>query len=146
MSSTIKAVLVGIVVVFIAGSYVFMDAPEPRKPQAPPPDPNSPPQLVDMEPPNNSIDVDPDLTEIRVTFNMPMGGGMSWCGGGPKFPTIPEGQRPFWTEDKKTCVMPVTLKRGRSYAMGINCPAANNFRNANGIPAAVTWYDFSTRK
>jgi hypothetical protein len=147
MSSQIKVVLIAVVILIVGGSYVFMDSSKtsPSTPAAPPVDPNSPPQIVKMEPPNGATDVDPALAEIRVTFNMPMGGGFSWCGGGENYPTIPEGKRPFWKEDQKTCVLPVQLRSGWNYKLGINCPSAQNFRSAAGVAAPVTWYGFSTR-
>ena len=147
MSSQIKIVLIAVAILVIGGSYLFMDSPKesPSRPATPPVDPNSPPQIVKMEPPNDASNVDPSLTEIRVTFNMPMGDGFSWCGGGEHYPKIPEGKKPFWKEDKRTCALPVQLKRGWTYNLGINCPAANNFRSAAGVPAPVTWYNFSTR-
>jgi hypothetical protein len=60
-------------------------------------------------PKNGAKEVDPAIKELRVTFNVAMGDGFSWTGGGSQFPTIPEGKKPFWTEDHKTCVLPVEL-------------------------------------
>ena len=53
------------------------------------------PKLVSVKPAYGATDVSPDLKELRVTFNVPMGEGCSWTGGGPEFPTIPEGKKPF---------------------------------------------------
>ena len=36
------------------------------------------PQIVALAPRNGARDVDPSLTELRVTFNVPMGDGFSW--------------------------------------------------------------------
>jgi bla regulator protein BlaR1 len=102
------------------------------------------PQITRMIPPNNAPNVDPNLKELRVTFDRPMAGGFSWCGSGEHFPPTPPGQKAYWTEDKMTCVRPVRLKPGWSYTQGINCPSANNFRSAEGRPAEVTWYRFET--
>lgn len=73
------------------------------------------PKLVSVKPSYGATNVSPDLKELRVTFNVPMGEGCSWTGGGPEFPTIPEGKKPFWTEDHKTCVLPVELKPNSQY-------------------------------
>ena len=89
-------------------------------------------------------DVSPDLKELRVTFNVPMGGGFSWTGGGPEFPTIPEGKKPFWTEDHKTCVLPVELKPNSQYRLGLNSPSYKNFKSAEGVPLAPVVYTFKT--
>lgn len=103
------------------------------------------PQVVKFEPPNGAADVSPDIKELRVTFDIPMGGGFSWCGGGPTYPDSPDGQGPRWTEDQKTCVLPVSLKPGHSYEIGINCPCCKNFQSAAGIPIEPLTYTFSTR-
>jgi len=103
------------------------------------------PEIVETIPPNGAKDVDPNLSELRVTFSVPMGPDFSWCGGDEHYPKIPKGKRPFWTEDKKTCVLPVKLKPNWDYHLGINCPSYNTFQSEGGIPVEVTWYNFSTR-
>src|ERR1039457_4647873 len=97
-----------------------------------------------MKPPMGSQDVSPDLKELRVTFNVPMGGGFSWTGGGPEFPTIPEGKKPSWTEDHKTCVLPVELKPNAQYRLGLNSPSYKNFHSASGVPLEPVVYTFKT--
>jgi bla regulator protein BlaR1 len=103
------------------------------------------PVIVGLTPKNGAQDVDPNLTEIRVTFNVPMGGGFSWTGGGEKYPTIPEGKKPFWTDDKKTCVLPVQLKPGWEYRLGLNSPSHKNFQSAGGVPLDPVVLNFKTR-
>jgi hypothetical protein len=102
------------------------------------------PKIVGIEPANGAQDVSPDLKELRVTFNVPMAGGFSWTGGGPEFPTIPEGKKPFWTEDHKTCVLPVELKPNWQYRLGLNSPSFKNFRSAEGVPLVPVVYTFKT--
>ena len=102
------------------------------------------PKIVRIKPPIGAQDVSPDLKELRVTFNVPMGGGCSWTGGGPEFPTIPEGKKPSWTEDQKTCVLPVQLKPNSSYRLGLNSPSFRNFKSADGVPLAPVVYAFKT--
>jgi hypothetical protein len=102
------------------------------------------PLIVALEPKNGAVDVDPAVRELRVTFSAEMGDGFSWCGGGPEFPTIPEGQRPFWTEDHKTCVLPVQLEPGHEYQLGLNSPSHKNFQSAGGVPLEPISYSFST--
>src|SRR6266699_7333823 len=67
------------------------------------------PSIVTTTPKQGALDVDPDLKEIRVTFDREMGKGMSWTGGPPNFPSIPDGAMPLWT-DSRTCVLPVKLE------------------------------------
>jgi hypothetical protein len=104
------------------------------------------PKVVSAYPPNSATDVDPILKQLTVTFNVPMGGGFSWTGGGPEFPSIPEGNKPYWTQDRLTCVLPVTLEPGHAYRLGLNSPSHNNFQSAGGVPLDPLVYTFSTRQ
>ena len=67
------------------------------------------PQLIEATPAPGATDVDPKLTEIRVTFDRDMSESMSWTGGGPEFPGD-ASQKAKWI-DKRTCVLPVKLKK-----------------------------------
>jgi hypothetical protein len=101
--------------------------------------------IVSIEPKNGAQDVDASIKELRITFNVPMGGGFSWTGGGPQFPTIPEGKKPFWSEDHKTCVLPVELKPGWEYQLGLNSVSHKNFQSAGGVPLEPVSYTFKTK-
>ena len=103
------------------------------------------PVIVELIPKNGAKDVDPNLKELRVTFNVPMGGGFSWTGGGPEYPTTPEGKKPSWTADKKTCVLPVQLESGKDYRLGLNSPSHKNFQSAGGVPLDPVVLTFRTR-
>jgi hypothetical protein len=103
------------------------------------------PRIVSMDPPNGAKDVDPKLRELRVTFDVPMGAGLSWCGGGPSFPALPPDKHATWTEDRKTCVLPVELKPGWNYRLGLNSPSFSNFKSAAGIPLDPVEFAFTTR-
>ena len=102
------------------------------------------PVIVSMNPPNGATNVDPNLKEIRVTFNVEMGGGFSWCGSGPNYPESPEGGRARWSEDKKTCFRPVQLKPNWDYRLGINAYSFKNFSSAWGVPVDPVSYTFTT--
>lgn len=102
------------------------------------------PKIVSMKPPTGAKDVSPDLKELRVTFNVPMGKGFSWTGGGPEYPTVPEGKKAFWTEDGKTCVLPVELKPDSQYRLGLNSQSFRNFKSAEGVPLVPVVYTFKT--
>ena len=99
-------------------------------------------RIVNMLPKNGSKKVDPSLTEIKVTFDRPMGQGFSWTGGGAEFPTIPEGQKPSWSADRMTATLPVTLKPNASYRLGLNSPSFKNFASADGVPLEPVVYKF----
>jgi bla regulator protein BlaR1 len=103
------------------------------------------PRIVSLSPNNGATEVDPAITELRVAFNMEMGGGFSWCGSAPDFPPNPEGKTPFWTDSNRTCVLPVQLKPGTTYSLGLNCPSAINFQSAGGVPLEPVSYSFRTK-
>lgn len=102
------------------------------------------PVVVEMVPPNGATGVDPNLKELRVTFSVPMGGSFSWTGGGPNYPSGPEGSRPQWSEDKKTCTRPVVLKPNTQYQLGLNSPSHKNFQSETGIPLDWVRWTFTT--
>ena len=104
------------------------------------------PQIVGLNPKNGTMDVDPKLTEIRVSFNVEMGEGFSWTGGGPEFPKVPEGKRPYWAADHKTCAFPVELEPGKIYRLGLNSPSHKNFQSAGGVPLDPVTITFKTKE
>jgi hypothetical protein len=73
-----------------------------------------------------------------------MAGGFSWTGGGEQFPTIPAGQKPRWSADKKTCTLPVDLQPNKQYRLGLNSPSFKNFASAKGVPLDPVVYEFRT--
>ncbi len=107
-------------------------------------DRNGPPQIVKMVPENGAADVDPGLSEIRVTFDRPMAAGFSWTGGGEQFPTVTPGKKPSWSRDRKTCTLPVTLKSNWQYRFGLNSRSFKNFASADGVPLKPVVYEFQT--
>jgi hypothetical protein len=102
------------------------------------------PEIVSLDPPNGASDVSPALTELRVTFSVPMGEGFSWTGGGPNYPPNPSGKKPYWTDGGKTCVLPVALKPGSEYQLGLNSPSFKGFRSEDGVPLVPVGYSFKT--
>lgn len=102
------------------------------------------PRPVKFEPENFATGVNPLTKELRVTFDMPMSAGYSWTGGGDQYPEIVEGQKPYWTPDKKTCVVQVRLKPDWEYVIGINSVSHKNFRSEAGVPAEPMVYGFKT--
>ena len=102
------------------------------------------PKIVKLEPENDATDVDPDTKDLKVTFDIPMGSGMSWTGGGPNFPNLPKGKKAKWSNDGKTCTLPVALEPDHEYELGINSLSFKNFRSKHGIPAEPVVYKFHT--
>ncbi|QEG37622.1 Ig-like domain-containing protein [Bythopirellula goksoeyrii] len=102
------------------------------------------PQIVKMVPENGATDVDPKTKALRVTFNVPMSKGMSWMGGGDKFPELPEGKKAKWSSNGKTCILPVILKPNHEYQLGINSRSHINFQSKSGVPVEPVAYSFKT--
>ncbi len=102
------------------------------------------PKVVSLDPPNGASDVSPAVTELRVTFNVPMNGDMSWCGGGPNYPTFPEGKKAYWTNDGRTCVLPVELKPNWEYQFSLNSRSFKGFKSEDGLPLTPVGYTFKT--
>jgi len=104
------------------------------------------PKIVAMSPKNGALDVDPETALLRVTFDMPMGDGMSRTGGGPSFPKdSPDGKRPNWSKDGKTCTLPVSLEPEHEYELGLNSLTHINFQSKWGVPLEPIVYKFRTR-
>lgn len=96
-------------------------------------------------PAQGETEVDPDLSEIKVTFDRDMNtGGMSWTGGGEHFPKLDPTRKPRWI-GKRTCVLPVKLEAGKFYRVGINSKSANNFKGRDGAPADHRVIAFTTK-
>jgi hypothetical protein len=102
------------------------------------------PRVLRMEPPNGASDVDPELKQLKVTFDIPMGAGFSWTKQGPKFPPIPVGEKPSWSSDKKTCFLPVQLKPASEYQLGLNNETNKNFQSSFGVFLDPVTYSFKT--
>ena len=104
------------------------------------------PQLVKLFPANGAEGVSPRLSELRVTFNVPMANSHSWMGSGQYFPTIREGRKIYWTSDRKTCVFPVRLKANWTYRLMLNNKTNTGFRSADGAALDPISYTFTTKK
>jgi len=99
---------------------------------------------VTLSPENGASDVDPSIKVIRATFDVPMDGSFSWTGGGPTFPTIPDGKKPSWSPDGKICRLPVQLSPGTRYELGLNSHSHKNFASKWGVPLEPVRYEFRT--
>lgn len=102
----------------------------------------TPPQPVEIIPAPGSQNVDPSLSEIRITFDQPMSGGRSVTGGGDTYPTLTGDFT--WSEDMRTLTFPVALQPNHDYYFGINSFSHTNFRSDHGVPAPWTRVPFRT--
>ena len=102
----------------------------------------APPKVVKAVPDDGAIDVDPGITELRITFDQPMDTrGFSFVGGGENFPGA--NVRAHWI-DQTTCVLPIALKPAHPYSLSINSDRFQNFRSKQGEPATPYPISFST--
>ena len=105
-----------------------------------------PPVVVQTVPKAGAGDVDPKLTEIKVTFSKAMqDGSWSWVMRSKEsFPKL-DG-KPKYLADKRTCVLPVKLAPGKTYAIWVNSEKFGNFKDADGRSAVPYLLVFKTKK
>ena len=106
-----------------------------------------PPVVVKTVPEAGSGEVDPKLTEIKVTFSKDMqDGSWSWSTKFSKesFPKV-DG-KPKYLADKRTCVLPVKLEPGKTYAIWVNTEKFVNFKDSDGRSAVPYLLVFKTKK
>ena len=86
--------------------------------------------------------------EIRVTFSKDMMTKQmwSWCMQSPDtFPEITNQKGIKYLQDKRTCILPVKLKPGKTYAIWINTQKNNAFRDTKSNPAIPYLLVFKTK-
>jgi hypothetical protein len=103
------------------------------------------PVVVKTIPEAGTADVDPTSTEIQVTFSKEMhDGSWSWSQVSKEsFPAV-DG-KPKYRADKRTCVLPVKLNAGKTYAIWLNSQKFGNFKDADGHPAVPYLLVFKTK-
>jgi RNA polymerase sigma-70 factor (ECF subfamily) len=105
---------------------------------------SAPPVMVKTVPVAGATNIDPGLTEIRVTYSKAMqDGSWSWSTWGEE--NFPETTgKPRYLADGRTCVLPVKLQAGKFYATWLNSDKFHNFKDANGRPAVPYLLTFFT--
>jgi Bacterial Ig-like domain len=104
-----------------------------------------PPVVVKTVPGAGDTAVDPSLSEIRVTFSKDMMTDRMWSWvivSGVPFPKIAGEVR--FLDDKRTCVAPVKLERGKDYGIWFNSAKHNSFRDQGNRPAVPYLLMFRT--
>jgi hypothetical protein len=107
-----------------------------------------PPVVVKTVPQAGDVKVDPNITEIRVTYSKRMLNG-SWSWGQISDDTMPKTTgEPHYLADGKTCVLPVALEPGRTYVLQLNSLKGTfaNFKDRQQRPAVAYLLVFQTRK
>ena len=104
----------------------------------------APPVVVKSVPVAGASNVDPALTEIRVTFSKAMRNhSWSWSTWGEE--NYPETTgRPHYEADGRTCVLPVKLQPGKFYATWLNSEKFKNFKDTTDRPAVPYLLTFTT--
>ena len=104
------------------------------------------PVVIKSVPEAGSNVVDPGTTEIRVTFSKDMQPGV-WSWGMTSKESYPgTSESPRYLEDKRTCVLPVKLQPGKTYAVWINTENLQNFKDTKGMVAVPYLLVFKTRE
>ncbi len=105
-----------------------------------------PPVVVRSVPASGDLSVDPALAEIRVTFSKEMQTAKMWSWvqvSAESFPKV--NGDVHYLADKRTCVLPVKLEPGKTYAVWVNSGSHNAFHDAQGNPAVPYLIVFRTR-
>ncbi len=106
-----------------------------------------PPVVVDTFPQAGDMNVDPSISEIRVSFSKDMMTKDMWSWvihTKESFPEIAGEVR--YLSDQRTCVAPVRLDPGQTYAIWFNAPdyRYNAFRDQSNNPAVPYLLVFKT--
>jgi RNA polymerase sigma-70 factor (ECF subfamily) len=105
-----------------------------------------PPVVVRTVPVSGDTEVDAaKVTEIRVTFSKGMT-DESWSWSSVSKESFPKTTgKPRYDKDGKTCVLPVKLEAGKTYALWVNSERFQNFKDADGHPAVPYLLVFETK-
>jgi RNA polymerase sigma-70 factor (ECF subfamily) len=105
-----------------------------------------PPVVAKTVPEAGAAEVDANLPEIRVTFSKDMKDA-SWSWSTLSEESFPKtAGEPKYLADKRTCVLPVKLEPGKTYALWLNSENFGNFRDADGQSAVPYLLVFKTKK
>ncbi|UCD16318.1 MAG: Ig-like domain-containing protein [Candidatus Zixiibacteriota bacterium] len=105
-----------------------------------------PPVVIETIPIAGDLTVDPNTTEICVSFSKDMRTDIwSWVQVNDNtFPDI-TGEIKY-LDDNRTCILPVKLKPGKAYAIWLNSDKNLNFKDVRGKPAVPYLLAFKTKK
>ena len=106
---------------------------------------SAPPVVVKTVPEAGSAGVDSKTQEIRVTFSKEMMDS-TWSWGEVSHATFPKMPgKPRYEKDKRTCVLPVQLEAGKTYAIWVNSANLRNFKDSGGQSAVPYLLVFKTQ-
>jgi len=106
-----------------------------------------PPSVIKTVPQAGDTAVDPSTKEIRVTFSKDMLTERMWSVCQISKETFPKiVGNIHYLDDKRTCVIPVTLKPGKTYVLWFNKGRFNSFRDTGNNPSVPYLLVFQTKK
>jgi hypothetical protein len=108
---------------------------------------NPVPKIVKMFPENGAKNVDPNISQVYLTFDIPMGDGRAWASNnadGTALDHDEESGGVFWTADQLTCVAPVKLQPNKKYVVYLNIRPFIGFASVAGVPSEGLTYSFET--
>jgi hypothetical protein len=106
---------------------------------------SAPPVVVETVPTAGTSNVDSTLPEIKVTFSKEMRDGI-WSWSTLSKDSFPElAGKPKYLADKRTCVLPVKLDAGKTYAIWVNSDKFRNFKDTDGRSALPYLLVFKTK-
>lgn len=102
------------------------------------------PRIVELDPPDGALDVEPGERLLRVVFDRPMAEGWSW---------VTEGEESFprrlgrasQSADRREAFLPVELEPGRGYVVWLNSDRHLDFADPAGAPLPPFRWTFATR-
>jgi hypothetical protein len=105
-----------------------------------------PPVVVKTAPESGADGVDPATAEIKVTFSKDME-DKSWSWSTYSDVTFPDmSGGPKYLADKRTCVLPVKLQPGKTYAIWLNSAKFGNFKDTQQHSAVPFLLVFRTKR
>jgi hypothetical protein len=108
---------------------------------------STPPVVVATSPRAGDLAVDPATRGIRVTFSKEMMTQEMWSWvvhSKESFPKVAGDVH--YLADRRTCVLPVALEPGKAYAIWVNSPSHDSFRDTGQRPAVPYLLVFETRE
>lgn len=107
---------------------------------------NAPPVVLSTSPQSGTLDANPDLKEITVTFSSEMQDN-SWSWVQTSEESFPKTTgAPNYDSNKRTVKLPVQLSPNTTYIMWINQGSNLNFKGANGKSSIPYLLAFKTEK
>ncbi len=105
-----------------------------------------PPVVVQTIPESGSAEVNPNLTELRITFSAPMANDKLSLVAMDNVAYPEATGAPRFIDDGRTCALPVKLQPGKVYALWLKRDATQDSRDRTGQPAVPYLLVFETRK